>query len=80
MTILTAVVEQLYARAFGPNVARDPRSRQYREGVHAALSNRIAAAPFAPPYSMGTVDADAWFAGWDEGVRLSREYGGEVPA
>jgi hypothetical protein len=56
-----------------------PRSEEYKAGVRAALEYHINdAVNFPPlPYPAGTPQADAWFAGTDEGHRLWR-YGQEA--
>ena len=50
------------------DVPRDPRSDEYKAGCRAALEFRKGVNKAAPcPYKTGTAQADAWFAGWDEG-------------
>lgn len=62
----------VFTRAFeGP---RDARSREYRAGVLAALQFRFGEAKgLRCPFEVGTAQADAWFAGTDEGHRLARD-------
>lgn len=56
---------------------RDPRSDEYRHGVIDILKFRLREANEAfgkHQYKLGTAQADAYFAGCDEGHRLAREY------
>lgn len=56
---------------------RDPRSDEYRHGVIDILKFRLREANEASgkhQYKLGTAQADAYFAGCDEGHRLAREY------
>jgi hypothetical protein len=56
---------------------RDPRSDEYRNGVIDILKCRLCEANEAfgkHQYRLGTAQADAYFAGCDEGHRLAREY------
>lgn len=46
---------------------RAPRSEEYKNGVRAALEQRIHNMPLKCPYAMGTTAADAYFAGTLEG-------------
>lgn len=58
-------VERLMALAFFPG--RAPRSAEYREGCQAALEYRILGRRMPPRYRAGSCEADAWFAGVEEG-------------
>ena len=57
-------------------VGRDPRSPEYKNGCRAALGRSSSGNPYSP----GTAQSDAWYAGWDEGmdrrkkVELFREF------
>ena len=56
---------------------RDPRSDEYRHGVIDILKFRLHETNEAfgkYQYQIGTAQADAYFAGCDEGHRLAREY------
>ena len=56
---------------------RAPRSDEYRRGVIDVLRLRLDgenAAIWKNQYKLGTTQADAYFAGCDEGHRLAREY------
>lgn len=56
---------------------RDPRSDEYRHGVIDILKFRLGEANEAfgkKQYVLGTAQADAYFAGCDEGHRLAREH------
>lgn len=63
-------VERLMALAFFPG--RAPRSVEYREGCRAALEYRILARRMRAPYPTGSCEADAWFAGAEEGHAIWR--------
>lgn len=62
--------QQLFDAAFAPKIHRDPRSDAYKIGVMAGLRFRIDSVKPALPYEIGTAEADAWFAGTDEGRRI----------
>lgn len=66
------VAELLFKAAF--DVPRDPRSAEYKEGVRACLAYRVTGARLRSPYPMGTVQADAFYAGVDEGNQLWRAH------
>lgn len=51
---------------------RDPRSAEYKAGVMAALCFRINGQKIPRPYALGTAQADAFYAGIDEGHRRWR--------
>ena len=56
---------------------RDPRSDEYRQGVIDILKFRLRETNksfVSAQYRLGTAQADAYFAGCDEGHRLAREY------
>lgn len=53
---------------------REPRSREYKNGVLAALRFRLNNGPIKCPYKSGTADADAYHAGIDEGHRIWRDH------
>jgi len=56
---------------------RDPRSSEYKQGVMDVLKFRLGEANEVfgkKRYLLGTVQADAYFAGCDEGHRLAREH------
>lgn len=56
---------------------RDPRSDEYRHGVIDILKYRLGETNEAfgkKQYVLGTAQADAYFAGCDEGHRLAREH------
>lgn len=58
-------VKRLMDLAFFPG--RAPRSVEYREGCQAALEYRILVRRMRAPYPAGCCEADAWFAGVEEG-------------
>jgi hypothetical protein len=59
------IVDGLMTAAFGR--PRDARSNEYMQGCRALLERKVNSVPLKCPYRMGTVQADAWFAGTDEG-------------
>lgn len=64
------LVNRLMALAFFPG--RAPRSVEYREGCQAALEYRILSRRMPPRYRVGSCEADAWFAGAEEGHAIWR--------
>ena len=58
-------VDGLMAAAF--DQPREPRSSAYCCGVRTILAHRIDGASLALPFEIGTAEADAFFAGEDEG-------------
>jgi hypothetical protein len=64
-------VEQLFAKEFDPS--RPPRSQPYKQGVRAILEYKLAGKPLPKlPFALGTVEADAYFAGQNEGRDIVR--------
>ena len=66
---------EIFDEAF--STPRDPRSEEYRRGVIDILKFRLGETREATgkhPYAPGTAQADAYYAGCDEGHRLAREY------
>lgn len=59
------LVDDLMRAAF--NIARDKRSDAYKLGARELLKHRAAGIRFVSPFPMGTAEADAFFAGSDEG-------------
>lgn len=49
------------------NRPRDPRSDAYKRGVHAALTRYVELVTPPLPFDAGTAEADAFFAGEEEG-------------
>lgn len=64
--ITPARLDQLMAEIFF--AGRSARSPEYQQGCRAALSQRLAGVTLSNQYAAGTAAADAWWAGWDEGV------------
>lgn len=63
---------ELFEAAF--SASRDPRSKEYKEGVLNTLRFRLNESDaIRCRYEAGTASADAYFAGCDEGHRLARE-------
>jgi len=65
------LIERLMKAAF--DRPRDPRSDAYKLGVRELLANRVLGAPFRCPYKQGTAEADAFYAGSDEGRLIWRQ-------
>lgn len=72
MEVNNTVVEQLMASAFGR--PRYPRSEEYTDGCRALLERKVNGVPLKCPYRMGTVQADAWFSGTDEGHLIWKDF------
>ena len=51
---------------------RAPRSSAYKAGTRMALEHRIERKDIEVPYTPGTADADAYFAGIEEGKLIYR--------
>jgi hypothetical protein len=66
----TLSVDQLMQAAFYNG--RTPRSAEYKAGTRALLENRIEQKDIVPPYQAGTTEADAYFAGIEEGKSIWR--------
>lgn len=62
------LVSDVVAVAFGPG--RQPRSAEYQAGVRALLLKRTLCRPLVCPHPHGSAQADAWYAGVDEGIAL----------
>ena len=67
----SARVQAVFRQAF--DVPRDPTSLEYRRGVLDALACRLEGARMAPPWPVGSVQFDAWYAGTTEGHRRASE-------
>lgn len=65
------LVDEIVALAFGS--PRMPRSGAYVAGVRDHLRARALSRQVLCPYPQGSAEADAWFAGVDEGRVLWRE-------
>lgn len=66
------LVDRLFNAAF--DKVRHPRSPEYKEGVRAALAYRIRGAGVRCPYTIGQVQADAFYAGLEEGHAIWRQH------
>lgn len=65
-------VDELMERAFCNG--RDPRSAMYKQGCRALLSRRIDGVPVVCPYTAGSPEFDAFWAGVDEAwIIVARE-------
>jgi hypothetical protein len=70
------LVDRLMKEAF--DIPRDPRSDAYKLGARELLAHRILGVHFRCPYPLGTAEADAFFAGSNEGrtiLQLHQEAG-----
>lgn len=64
-------VDELIKEAF--DRMRTPRSPEYQAGVRAALAWKIEGIHIVNIYHIGTAQADAFFAGLDEGYQIYRD-------
>lgn len=62
------MLDQLMARAF--NRPRTLRSAEYRYGTRAYLEGKFFGRPTTSPFADGTPQADAYYAGIDEGRHI----------
>lgn len=69
---MTSEADRIFRKAF-QGTTRTPRSPAYKHGVRAALRYRCEGRPIALPYRAGTAEADAYWAGLNEGHALWRE-------
>ena len=67
--------DQLFATAFSKETARQPRSREYRDGVMALLRHQIDGVPFSCIWHPGSPQSDAFYSGVEEGWQILRKYG-----
>lgn len=67
------IIDRIMQDAFS-NRTRTPRSTAYKDGCRAALSYRFEGRRIEFPYRIGTAEADAFFAGIDEGHQRFREH------
>ena len=63
-------VDEVMGETFNPRSHREPRSNEYMDGCEAALQNAIEHKEIECPWNMGTLRADAWLAGYEEGRRI----------
>jgi hypothetical protein len=54
-------------------VPRDPCSVAYKAGARAAMRSLLDRVKEPRPYALGSAEADAWFAGFEEGRRRVRD-------
>jgi hypothetical protein len=57
-------VDELMETAFKPG--REPRSAEYKRGVHDMLVRRIEGIRLPIPYDQASAQRDAYYSGWDE--------------
>ena len=63
-------VDDLMAKAFSPG--REPRSAEYKRGVHDMLVRRIEGVGLPIPYDQASAQRDAYYSGWDEADAIWR--------
>lgn len=68
-TPLEKTVIRLMDSAFC-HTGRTPRSTEYRNGARALLLTRLGVEPMQNPYQVATAQADAWWAGVEEGKAI----------
>jgi len=59
---------------------RQPRSAEYIKGVRDLLVFKLVEKPLKNPYPVATAQADAWYAGVDEGHAVHRAHLGSRDA
>jgi hypothetical protein len=69
-------VDRVVAAAF--DRPRNPRSVEYREGVRALLMHRATGGRLLCHFTVGTAQADAFFAGVEEGKALWQAQGASL--
>ena len=67
-----STIDKLMQQTFGR--ARDPRSDEYKAGCRALLECKAFKKQIKCPYPMGTAQADAFYAGTDEGHGVWRNF------
>lgn len=67
-----SLVSQLMEAAF--DCPREPRSDAYKLGARELLTNRVLGSSFRCAYRLGTAEADAYYAGSDEGRTIWQRY------
>jgi hypothetical protein len=65
-------VDELMEKAF--KRGRDPRSEEYKAGVRAVFEYRVNKVKIKNPYVLGTSQADAFYAGTEEGRAIWKEH------
>ena len=63
-------VDELMERAFSPG--REPRSTEYKRGVHDMLIRRLEGVRLPIPYDQASAQRDAYYSGWDEADAIIR--------
>jgi hypothetical protein len=69
---MKTTVDALMSQAF--DCHRTPRSQPYMDGASAALMFKLCGVALRNPFAQATANADAWWAGLDEGKQLARQY------
>jgi hypothetical protein len=64
MAVSLPTVDELMHKAFSPG--REPRSAEYKRGVHDMLVRRIEGVRLPVPYDQASAQRDAYYSGWDE--------------
>ena len=70
MAVSLPTVDELMHKAFSPG--REPRSAEYRRGVHDRLVRRLERVPLPIPYDRASAQRDAYYSGWDEADAIIR--------
>lgn len=70
ITAEKALIKSIYDTRFRPGVT--PRSAAYKQGVLHGLELRIYGQCPPMSFNVGTPEADAYFSGKEEGVRLAK--------
>lgn len=68
------LINQLIEEAFAPSLKRLERSPEYVNGARALLLQQVIGKPLACLYLHGTAEADAFFAGVEEGRSIYTRY------
>ncbi|WDM66894.1 hypothetical protein [Xanthomonas cucurbitae] len=76
--VTPARLDQLMAVIFF--AGRSARSPEYRAGCRAAVSKRLGGPATPNLYAAGTASADAWWAGWDEGMAQASDFTSQAQA
>ena len=67
-----ALLTSMMAEAFFK--ARHPRSDEYRNGARDLLLLKLVEKPLKNPFTPGTAQADAWWAGVEEGKTIMKSH------
>ncbi|MCC8691050.1 hypothetical protein [Xanthomonas campestris] len=76
--VTPARLDQLMAEIFF--AGRSARSPEYQAGCRAALSKRLGGSATPNLHAAGTAAADAWWAGWAEGLAQASNFTSQTQA